>query len=162
MSSYLHKKINGELHSGFTLIEILLVIGILGILAVAVIVAINPARQFAQANNAQRESNVNTILNAVYQYAIDNNGLLPGTITATPTEICATGTAASTCATAGLIDLSVLTNNEKYLVSIPKDPQCPSVCATNGVDYQIFRTANGRITVSAPGAEINEVISATR
>ncbi len=67
------KKINKK--KGFTLIEILVVIGIIAVLATIVIVAINPARQFAQARNTQRESNVNTILNAIGQRIADNKGL---------------------------------------------------------------------------------------
>lgn len=59
---------------GFTLIEILVVIGIIAVLAAIVLVAINPARQFAQANDSQRTSNVNAILNAIGQYAADNQG----------------------------------------------------------------------------------------
>ena len=50
---------------GFTLIEILVVIGLIAILAAVVLIAINPGRQFSQAHNSQRTSNVETILNAI-------------------------------------------------------------------------------------------------
>lgn len=158
MFSSLKNKFRSE--RGFTLIEILIVIGIIAILAAVVIVAINPSRQFAQARNAQRSSNVNTILNAVGQYAVENNGVIPSTITSTATEICATGTA--DCATPGLIDLSVLTANETYLISLPSDPSCPSGCDADGIGYTIMQSANGRVTVNAPGAELGETISVAR
>lgn len=142
-----------QMRRGFTLIELLLVIGIIAILASIVIVAINPTKQLGDARDAQRRSDVNTILNAVYQYAIDNNGNLPNTIpTGTAEEICAT--AAATCAG---VDLDVLTGS--YLVSIPADPQVTSGTGTN---YYIVQDANGRITVSAPGVEQAGTISVTR
>lgn len=139
---------------GFTLIEILLVVAIIALLAGIVIIAINPTRQLAQSKNSERAADVTTILNAVYQYSVDNNGTLPAGISASQTEICKTG---GTCT--GLVDLSVLTNNETYLTAIPVDPTGES---TNGAGYEIVRTANNRVTVSAPDAENGETISVTR
>jgi len=139
---------------GFTLLEILLVIAIIAILAAIVIIAINPGRQLAQSRNAQRWTNVNTVLNAVYQYNIDK-GTLPAAITTTPTEICKTGSASCT----GLVDLSVLTSSETYLVSIPTDPTGAS---GSGAGYEIYKTATSRVTVTAPDAELSETIQVTR
>ncbi len=99
---------------GFTLIEILIVIGIIGILAGIVLVAINPARQFKQANNAQRESNVAAILNAIGQYTIDNKGAYPDEIQNDEDAI----SGQSGDDAANLCDILV----PKYLPAIPVDP----------------------------------------
>ena len=139
---------------GFTLIEILLVVAAIAILAGIVILAINPNKQLGDTRNAQRRADVNTILNAVYQYTIDNNGTLPSTITTTATGVCKTG---GTCTS--LIDLSVLTASEKYLTSVPYDP---NTSTTNSTNYNISKSANGRITVAAPGAEQSATITVTR
>lgn len=142
---------------GFTLIELLLVIAIIAVLAAIVIIAINPARQLAQANNAQRRSNVNTILNAIGQYTVDNRGQLPSYVTTTEKEICTTGAAnTSTCA-----DLSVLTANSVYLPAIPTDPTAASA---DGSGYYVVRSAgtNPRVTVWAPSAELSDTITVTR
>lgn len=63
-------------NKGFTLIELLVVIGILAVLLAIVLIAINPARQFAQANDTKRRSDLNAILNAVHQYGADKRGNL--------------------------------------------------------------------------------------
>ena len=140
--------------SGFTLIELLLGIGIIAILASIVIVAINPKKQLADAHDAQRRSDVNTVLNAVYQYAIDNKGNLPSCIAVTSKNIC-TGGSECTGVTAGC-DLDVLTGS--YLVNLPTDP---SGATGNDTMYDIIQDANGRVTVSAPVAE-NTTITVTR
>jgi prepilin-type N-terminal cleavage/methylation domain-containing protein len=140
---------------GFTLIEILLVVAAIAILAGIVIVAINPGKQLGDTRNAQRRSDVTTILNAAYQYSLDNNGVLPASITATSTEICASG--AASCV--GLVDLSVLTLNQKYIVSIPNEPQKVTV---DGAGYMISKSVNGRITVTAQYPEQAAVISVSR
>lgn len=141
-------------NKGFTLLEVLLVVALISILAGIVILAINPNKQLGDTRNAQRRVDVNTILNATYQYIIDNNGSI-GVGTTAATEICKTG---GTCTS--LTDLSFLTLNEKYLVSMPIDPS--GGCNANGVCYKFTKDFNNRITISAPGAENNATISVTR
>ena len=138
---------------GFTLIELLIVIAIIAILAVIVILAINPGKQLAEARNSQRSVNVEQILNAVSQEAIDNNGTVNANVTATcPTmqNVCS-----GTCT--GGADLSSLVPT--YIVEIPTDPTGSSGTDTG---YDICKTTENRITVSAPSAEQGETISVSR
>ncbi len=147
-----------QMRKGFTLIELLLVIGIIAILASIVIVAINPTKQLGDARDAQRRSDVNTILNAVYQYAIDNNGNLPTGIDTTNRKICQSGITAGEITAASCLSLDALTGS--YLVRIPVDPQ---VTATGtGTRYTIVQDVNGRVTVAAYGAEQTTSITVTR
>ena len=146
---------------GFTLLEILLVVAAIGILAGIVILAINPNKQLGDTRNAQRRADVNTILNAVYQYTIDNSGTLPTIPTGScalvaANQVCKAG-AIGTCSTG--VALTVLTASEKYLTSIPIDP---TVSSTDGTGYYISKSANGRVTVCAPSAEQSATISITR
>ena len=148
--------ISKKFNKGFTLIELLVVIGILAVLLAIVLIAINPARQFAQANNTQRRSDVNAILNSVHQYAADNNGTLPAGITTTAANVSSTGA-----------DLCALLVSD-YLAALPADPTTTgpvdeAACATAyDTGYTIVTSAaNNRVTVTAPSAELGEVISAT-
>jgi len=149
-------------NKAFTLLEILLVVTLIAILVAIVIVAINPAKQIGETNNTRRAVDINTILSASYQYAIDNNGQIPPAINQgvcpgpSGNEICKTGAVSCT----GFTNLSVLTNNEKYLVSIPIDPLV--LPAHGGTGYFITRSVNNRITVCAPNAQLGTTISITR
>lgn len=144
---------------GFTMLEILLVVAAIAILAGIVIVAINPGKQLADTRNAHRRSSVRTIMDSVYQYAIDNSGALPSQIPLAASsscgdaanEICITG---ADCT--GLVELHEITDNGIYLVVIPEDL---SAATENGTGFHIVKEqAMGRITVCAPHAEFDAVI----
>ena len=151
---------------GFTLLEILLVVAAIGILAGIVIVALNPAKQLGDTRNAQRRSDVNAILNAIHQYAIDSNGSFPSDIDSVTTSSQVLGTASSgadttctaTTTVAAAVDLTS-TLVSKYIVGIPFDPSTGS--AANS-DYYVNKDANGRITVGSCDPESSAVITIKR
>lgn len=60
--------INSKWSNGFTLIELLIVITIIGVLAVAILSAINPVEQIRRAQDSGRESDAAEILNAFERY----------------------------------------------------------------------------------------------
>ena len=158
-----------SLRRGFTLIELLLVIGIIAILAAIVIVAINPTKQLGDARNAQRRSDVNSILNALYQFSIDHDGNFPNAMSG---AVFVNGTSYNLCKSDTTIGNCPLAHNElflpslapNYLIKIPADPRDPTGVSGTGTSYRLSKSANGRITVSAPIAEGDPapVITVTR
>jgi hypothetical protein len=98
-------------------------------------------------------------MNATYQYAIDNNGAMPGTITATAKEICFDATACT-----GGIDLytSLVGATAKYLAAMPCDPSA-TCSSANSTKYTILQTAATlRLTVAALVTDNGATISITR
>lgn len=153
-----------SIKAGFTLLEILLVVGIISILAGIVILAINPTKQLGDTRNAQRRSDVLTILNAAYQFSIDNSGYLPASTTLT-TNTCGLDDEIGVD-DASVIDLYaelvVSASDATYLTAMPTDPQATSTASGAGSGYAIVKTSSGRLTVCAPLAENDAVISVTR
>jgi prepilin-type N-terminal cleavage/methylation domain-containing protein len=152
------KSIIKKSEQGFTLIELLVVIGILAILMGIVLIAINPAAQFAQANNTSRTNSVSQILNAIGQYEADNKGQLPSPLVvnmAAPIEI-KNGTTADICA-------AVM---PAYIASLPADPDIDNgggkgapitSCTTYDTGFKAQVDANGRVTISATAESVRGV-----
>src|SRR3989344_117390 len=71
---------------GFSLIEVMLTLGIISVLATAVLTAISPAYILAKTRNSQRWTHINDLLGAVAVYTIDNDGYTPPNIQIPPTQ----------------------------------------------------------------------------
>lgn len=127
------------------MIELLLVIGIIAILASIVIVAINPTRQIGSARDAERRANLDQILTAVYQYAVDHNGDFPPELSSKEQEICVHDTPCE--------GVTIQSLQEKYLPILTRDPLADR--DNGGTNYFISLGEDRRVTVTAPGAEEN-------
>lgn len=152
-----------KLKKGFTLIELLVVIGIIGILAAIVLIAVNPGRQFAQARDTQRLSDLRAITDAIYQFAAEHNGDLPDTdgndtTSNFPQALTEIGTAGFNLAIAGNAADPTITVVPTYIAAMPTDP---STGDQAGTGYFLFQNANGRLVASATG-ELTPSISVER
>ena len=138
----------------FTLIEALLVLAIISILTMASFALLNPMKHMAKARNAQRTTDVRTILQGLHQYATDHRGHYPACITSQSQNICVT----EDC-TGVHLGCSLHQIVGAYLVAIPIDPSGPT---GNDSNYNVQMEIDGRITVTAPEAERDKNISATQ
>lgn len=144
---------------GFPSAEILVTIGIISLILIVVGIAFYPVRQASQKNNTIRLSDMAGILDAVYGYASDHEGVFPPGISSAPQEISTSGS--NLCH-------SLVTD---YLEFLPRDPllkggsnitkeECVTGYATG---YRIsLNTATGQLVVSAPHAELGASLSLTR
>ena len=138
--------------SGFTLMELLLVLGILAILSTIILVAINPTKQLNDARGVNRNVSTRELENAISQYIIDSN-IVSGvpTIKANALDICRDTVTGTDCPDAPVsgYDLSVLTTNGKYLTSLPIDPNETDLNITG---YKVYKLGSF-IKVCSPALE---------
>jgi len=150
------------IRKGFTIIELLVVMAIIGILASVMVIAVNPAHQFAAARDTERQSDLYAILSAVYQYSGEHSGSLPDTdgdpnTSNFPTTRTCIGTVAPCFNLAGAGD-SGQTIVPVYMPNMPHDPKTGNDQDTG---YFIYVDPNGHLVASASG-EIKTDIGITR
>lgn len=108
---------NNQWRSAFTLIELIIVIGIIGTLASVTLVAISPNKQLTSTRDTTRLSAVKELQNAISQYVIDNGSFPTGVPVspAAPITICKQGMTAGSCLS---LDAALV---PKYIVALPQD-----------------------------------------
>lgn len=106
-----------KLKSGFTLVELLVVVSLIGVLSTLVIANLNSARE--RARDAERKSDLRNIQTALRLYYNDAGRYPAGTSTMTA---CGTGTSPSACSYGSVWDRSGTT----YMNILPKDPLSPT------------------------------------
>ncbi len=146
-----------QLHHGFSLIELLVAIGILSVLIGITLIAVNPAKQFGQANDTKRNSDVLSILNAINQYFIDpiNSGTLPTGLSAVNCPLGTPCTISNDVTVTPRVDIcSVLVT--EYIAALPQDPNFnggdPINCSgTYNTHYLVeVSSADDRVTIISP------------
>jgi type II secretory pathway pseudopilin PulG len=139
----------------FTLLEIVLVITVIIILLIALNNFVNPNKQIADINNAQRASDVLTIYTAINQYRNINSGNLPSGITNEIKNICQPGCTPDN----SKIDIS--SDLKRYITfgNIPIDPKQQDSDITG---YSVYVDSQGNIIVSAPLAENGVIINSLK
>jgi prepilin-type N-terminal cleavage/methylation domain-containing protein len=164
---------------GFTLVELLLAMGIIGLLAALTISALNPAKQMAAARNTQRKFDVNTILNSFGQYSIDNGGFFqPETVgsadlidackvEAIAKKLCKAdaihGTGTGECGDPAASCVWSAHLKGPYTADIPLDPSDSEKSGeAHRTDYEVSSQSPGRFRVDAPNAEHDIIIGAVR
>lgn len=106
---------------GFTLIELIVVIGILGVLATVLIVIINPGKKLGDARDAGRKSDARALVQAFEEYYLAN-GSFP--ITTPGTYCLGVPTGTSCWSDKNLPGNTDLMNAiAPYMKSFPHDPQ---------------------------------------
>jgi prepilin-type N-terminal cleavage/methylation domain-containing protein len=139
--------INRQIRSirGFTLVELLIVVAIIGLLATGVLMVMNPSTYFRNSRDARRKSDLQTIRTAVELFYAGNSSYpnsTNGAITSLNSAI-KDGTSWTFPASGGTT----------YLQLAPKDPQStnPAYCyVSSGTGYNLCAEVEGTGTSSTP------------
>lgn len=142
---------NNTQQTGFTLMELILVIALIGFLAVTILVVVDPARRIGETRNSLRSTDAQNIKRAIESYAVDNDAL-PSAISALIDNnyymIAAAGDSSGgtvSCTAVGNITKVDITNGAStlfnYLATIPVDPE-QTTPYSNGTGYYFKKNGN--------------------
>lgn len=136
---------------GFTLVELLIAIAVVGILATVLIVAVNPAKQLQKSRDTGRKAALKTLQTALEQYYQDN-GNYPVSATNPCVSSYTTGCWMTTNSTPSNNLLGPYAAS--YIKAMPSDPsQNGSNCANGGGSHRI-------LAYSSPAGGASYIISA--
>ncbi|MFH0874209.1 MAG: type II secretion system protein [Candidatus Komeilibacteria bacterium] len=141
--------------SAFTLVEILVTIGVAAVLAVVLFYLLNPSKRIGQGGDARRITDLQTIVHALELYTADHR-VLPWQIAA---AAIAPGQKYVLCSAPALLSCSgqsndclVITDTNfigPYLAALPIDPARTAVTDTG---YYVARSATNTLVVGACSA----------
>lgn len=154
MKKYLAQSFVNVSRKGFTLVELLIVIAVIAILASVAFVAIDPATRINEAQDSERWSSVNAIMDAFLEYTVDNDGSYLTGVAADGTVhmVSTSNSACSSCSVSQCTNFSDLATGG-YIAALPTDPDG----AVEGTGYSLSVATNGIITVTSCGAEVDTV-----
>lgn len=168
---------------GFTVVELILLIAIIGLLILVLTVTLNPSTRVKQARDAIRQNDVTTILSAIKLNQNDQNGALLPTIQALSVgqvSMIVDGTMTSGCDTQNaLCEVSVTGSDhcvnlhalveEEYLRSVPISPSSQEglwdtglMDGYHGTGYTLERAEDGTLLVRACESEQVREISVSQ
>lgn len=115
--------------NGFTLVELLIVIAILGTLAVVVLVALNPVQQLARTRDAGRRSTISQLGHAMEAYSTGRGGVYLAPSATWMTSLVSAG------------EIATAPQNPTYSASASGASACTTAgLAQNGFCYNTFAT----------------------